>query len=77
MPFHWPTITFDEVPRPSTKRPGAASAIVAAVWARSAGPRVYAGMMAVPRRIAGAHCDAKASGVNPSLPFASADHRSV
>ena len=33
-------MTSDEVPRPSVKRPGAASAMAATLWASSAGPRV-------------------------------------
>jgi hypothetical protein len=33
--------------------------------------------MAVPRRIVGACTDARASGVNASVPFASLDQRSV
>ena len=40
MPFHRSTITFDEAPRPSTKRPLLTSASAAAVCASSAGPRV-------------------------------------
>ena len=77
MPFHPSTITFDEVPMPKAKRPGAASASEATDWAMHAGPRVNAGTMAVPRRREGAHTDASASGVNASAPLASADHTSV
>ncbi len=77
MPFHRSTITFDEEPTPITKRPGAASASAATDWASSAGPRVKAGMMATPRRSSGAHCDARASGVNPSVPSASEDQASL
>ena len=54
MPFQFSTITFEEVPTPITKRPGAASARLAALCARRAGPRVKAGMIAIPRRISGA-----------------------
>ena len=77
MPFQRSTITLDEVPTPSTNRPGAASASAAADWANSAGPRVKAGMMAVPRRNVGAHTEARANGVKPSPPMASADQASV
>ena len=47
-PFQRSTITSDEVPSPNTKRPGAASAIVATHIASVAGPRVNDGTMAVP-----------------------------
>ena len=77
MPFQRSTMTLDEEPRPSTNRPGAAEASEATVWASSAGPRVKAGMIATPRRSDGAHVDASASGVKPSAPSASDDHRSV
>ena len=50
MPFQPSTITFDDVPMPNAKRPGAASASEATDWAMHAGPRVNAGTMAVPRR---------------------------
>jgi len=62
---------------PSTKRPGAASASEAMHWARHAGPRVNAGMIAVRSRSSGAHAAASARGVNPSAPSASADQMSV
>ncbi len=39
-PFQSATITFDEAPSPQKKRPGAASAMEARLWARRAGPRV-------------------------------------
>ncbi len=77
MPFQPSTITLEEVPMPKANRPGAASASVATLWARQAGPRVKAGTMAVPRRSDGAQTDARASGVKPSAPIASADHTSV
>ncbi len=48
-PFQLATITCDEAPSPQAKRPGAASAMAATLWASSAGPRVYAGVMATPR----------------------------
>ena len=54
-------------PRPTTPPTGPSSA----------GPRVKAGMMATPRRMDGAQVEARASGVNPSAPSASDDHRSV
>ena len=38
---------------PKAKRPGAADASDATLWARHAGPRVKAGTMAVPRRSVG------------------------
>ena len=65
MSFHRSTMTFDDVPIPSTNRPGAAAAIVAADIASVAGPRVYTGMIATPSRNAGAQTLASASGVKP------------
>ena len=62
MPFHRSTIAGDDAPMPSAKRPGAASAIDAAVCASSAGPRVNTGAMATPPRSVGAHAAASASG---------------
>ena len=46
MPFQPSTITFDDVPMPKAKRPGAASASDATDCAMHAGPRVKAGTMA-------------------------------
>src|SRR4051812_43508849 len=66
-----------DAPRPSTNRPGAAAAIVAADIAISAGPRVNTGTTAVPSRRVGSQAEARASGTNASLPLTSADHRSV
>ena len=78
MPFHLSTITFDDVPMPEHEPARARrSAIVATVCASSAGPRVYAGTIAVPSRSDGAHAEARASGVNASAPLASEDHTSV
>ncbi len=77
MPFQLPTITGLDVPSPSTKRPGATVAIVAADIAISAGPRVNAGTMAVPNRKVGSHVALNASGTNASVPAVSADHASV
>ena len=77
MPFHPSTITFDDVPMPKAKRPGAASASEATDCAMHAGPRVNAGTIAVPSRSDGAHTDASASGVKASAPLASDDHTSV
>ena len=54
-----------------------AGALLATLMAMTPGPRVNAGTIAVPRRAAGAHCEARASGVNASEPPASDDHRSV
>ena len=62
---------------PKAKRPGAVSAIAATLIAMRPGPRVKAGTMATPRRASGAHWLARASGVKPSVPPASLDHRSV
>ena len=76
-PFQRDTITSEEVPRPNVKWPGAASARAATLWARRAGPRVYAGMMATPSCSAGVQAAARASGVKPSTPSVSADHTSV
>ena len=39
-PFQLATITWEEAPSPQKKRPGAASAMEARLWASSAGPRV-------------------------------------
>ncbi len=77
MPFQRSTMTLDDVPMPKANRPGAASAIAATLWAMSAGPRVKAGTMAVPRRSVGAQAAASASGVKPSVPSASLDQTSV
>ena len=77
IPFQRSTITFDEVPTPSAKRPGAASAIVAALIASRPGPLVKAGTIAVPSRSDGAHTEATASGVKASAPPASLDQASV
>jgi len=59
------------------KRPGAAAASAAAVWASSAGPRVNAGTIAVPRRSRSLHWLARTSGVKASATFVSVDHASV
>jgi hypothetical protein len=40
MPFQRSTMTFDDEPMPMAKRPGAASAIEATLWAKHAGARV-------------------------------------
>jgi len=77
MAFHCCTIAGDDAPRPSTKPPGAASDMVAAVCASSAGPRVNAGAMATPTRSDGCHAAASASGVKPSWALASPLHTSV
>ena len=77
MPFQPSTITFDDVPMPKAKRPGAASASDATDCARHAGPRVKAGTIAQPSRSDGAHTDASTSGVKASAPSASDDHTSV
>ena len=77
MPFQRSTITSEDVPSPRTNRPGAAWHMAATVWARVAAPRVNAGTIAVPSRKVGVHAAANASGVNASVPPASADHRSV
>ncbi len=39
-PFQSATMTWEEAPSPQKKRPGAASAMEARLWAKSAGPRV-------------------------------------
>src|SRR6478735_9917760 len=77
MPFHRSTMTLLDEPPPRTARPGAMSASVAIDCARSAGPRVYTGTIAWPRRRLGAHTAARVSGVNASVPLVSADHTSV
>ena len=38
--FHRDTMTSEDVPSPNVKRPGAASAMAATLWASRAGPRV-------------------------------------
>ena len=40
IPFQFSTITFDEAPSPSVKRPPERSASAAAVWVSTPGPRV-------------------------------------
>ena len=77
IPFHFSTITLLLEPIPIAKRPGAASAILATLWAKHAGERVYAGTMAVPKRKRGSHAAAIANGVNASAPSDSADQMSV
>ena len=76
MPFQRSTITSDEEPMPSTKRPSDASASAAACMARSAGPRVNTPAIPVPRRMRSVQAAASASGVKASAPFVSALHRS-
>ena len=77
MPFHASTITGEEVPMPSTNRPGARAATVAAFIASRAGPRVKIPAMAVPSRSRSVHWAASASGVKASAPLTSADQASV
>ena len=76
MPFQRSTITFDDAPRPSTKRPLEASASAATCWARIARPRVYGLTMPVARRMRSVCAAASASGVKPSAPAVSPVHRS-
>ena len=71
------TTCAEELPIPSTKRPGAASASAAALIARRPGPRVCTGKQAQPRRRLGAHCEASTSGVKPSTSCASLVQTSV
>ena len=77
MPFQFSTITGEDVPMPSTNRPGASDATVSALIASSAGPRVKIPAMAVPSRRPSAHWAASASGVKASAPLTSADQASV
>src|SRR5256885_9068082 len=77
MQFQFSTITFEDVPIPSAKRPGAAWTMLATVSASVAAPRVYAGTIAVPSRSDGVHAAASASGVKASAPPDSADQRSL
>ena len=58
-PFHLSTITLEDVPIPNANRPGAADAAAATDCAITAGARVNAGTIAVPRRNDGAHCEAR------------------
>ena len=53
--FQRSTITSDEEPMPSTKRPPLASASAAACWASTAGPRVNGFTTPVPSRIRSVH----------------------
>ena len=69
--FQRSTITSDEEPMPSTKRPPLASASAAACWASTAGPRVNGFTTPVPSRIRSVQSAASASGVKPSEPFVS------
>ena len=62
---------------PSTNRPGARLAQVAAPIASRAGPRVKIPAIAVPNRRPLVHCAAAASGVNASAPLTSLDQASV
>ena len=66
----------DPAPTPRQKRPGAISAIPAALMASVAGPRVKTLAMAMPTRIPVA-MPTTASGENPSMPSTSNDHASV
>ena len=74
--FQRSTITFEDAPSPSTKRPPLASASAAACCASTAGPRVNGLTTPVPSRIRDVQAAASASGVNPSDPFVSPVHRS-
>ena len=62
---------------PSTNRPGARSATVAAFIASRAGPRVKMPAIAVPNRRPVVHWAASARGVKASAPLSSADQASV
>ena len=76
-PLKRSTITFDDAPSPSTKRPPLASCIAPAVWASTAGPRVNGLTIPVASRIRSVTGAAIASVVKPSVPFGvSPDHRS-
>ena len=77
MPFQPSTITSEDAPSPNEKRPGAAEARAATLCASNAGPLVYAGAIASPRRSPGTHAAVRASGVKPSLPSTSDDHTSL
>src|SRR5215472_13318492 len=65
---HCCTTTSVDEPSPSTKRPGASSAIAAACMARRPAGRVQAGMMAVPRRTCSVTAATAARGVKPCSP---------
>ena len=75
--FQRSTITSDEEPIPSTKRPPLASASAAACCASTAGPRVNGFTTPVPSRIRSVQAAARASGVKPSEPLVSPVHRST
>ena len=76
-PLKRSTITFEDAPSPSTKRPPLASCIAAAVWASTAGPRVNGLTMPVASRIRSVTGMATDRVVKPSVPFGvSPDHRS-
>ncbi len=65
------------VPRPRTKRPGAACANVDASIASSAGPRVNTLAMALPSRSLSVQAAASANGRKASVLSTSADQESV
>src|SRR4051794_31577225 len=74
--FQRSTMTFDDDPRPSTKRPSLASCRAAACCARTGMPRVNGLTIPVPSRGLVVHAAASASGVKPSAPAVSPVHRS-
>jgi hypothetical protein len=75
--FQPSTIRSEDAPRPTAKRPPLPSAIAAHCWASSAGPRWKTPTTPVPNRTFSVQAAAKASGVKPSGPLVSPDHRSV
>ena len=77
MPFQPSMIRSEEAPMPSAKRPPEASASAAASWASRARPRCITPTTPVPSRSFSVQAAARASGVKPSGPLVSPDHRSV
>ena len=75
-PFQNFTIGCDPAPMPRQKRPGANSAMPAALIAKVAGPRVYTLAIAEPSR-SPVVCANAASGAKQSTPSTSIDHASV
>ena len=77
MPFQRSTITFDDDPMPSTKRPPDSCCSDAACCASTDGPRVNTFTTPVPRRMRSVAVAARATGVKPSCPATSPGQPSV
>ena len=78
MPFQRPTITSEEVPTPSVKRPGAGLGEGGGAHReRRRAAREDGDDRGAEGADAGAQAAASASGVKPSVPLASLDQRSL